>query len=94
MGSLMAKCICGNPEFEDQNIKADSDSGQNNFAPQSPESIQPTNTEIMSNYEPSSNEINISNVKPEGHEHSNQDIPTPIYDSFNVEQHTNTLLKS
>ena len=86
----MAKCVCGNPEFEDQNINADSDSGQNNFAPQRPESIQPTDTKIVSNHEPSSNEINISNVKLDGHEHSNSDISTPIEDSFNVEQHTST----
>ena len=87
---MMAKCVCGNPEFEDQNVNADSDCGLNNIAPPTTESIQPTNTEIVSNHEPSSNEINISNVNPEGHEHSNPDIPTPIEDSFNVEQHTNT----
>ena len=88
----MAKCVCGNPEFEDQNIKADSDSGRNNFAPQTPESIQPTDTEIVSNHEHSSNEINISNVNLDGHEHSNSDIFTPIEDSFNVEQHANTAV--
>ena len=30
MGNLMTKCVCGNPEFEDQNINKDSDSGQKN----------------------------------------------------------------
>ena len=43
----MTKCVCGNPEFEDQNINKDSDSGQKNES-----IIQPTEPETASNHKP------------------------------------------
>ena len=85
----MTKCVCGKPEFEDQNIDKDSDSGQKNFVPQRPESIQPTEPEIESNHETSS-ELTNSNENIGGQDRLNAEFSVQIEPSCNVEQHTNS----
>ena len=89
MGNLMTRCVCGKPEFEDQTINKDSDSGQNNFVPKRPKSIQIAETEIVSNHETSSDLTN-SNENIGGQDRLNAELSVQIEDSYNVEQHTNT----
>ena len=89
MGNLMTRCVCGKPEFEDQTNDKDSDSGQKNFVPDRPESIQPTESEIVSNHEISS-ELTNSNENICGQDRLNTDFSVQIEDSCNVEEHKNT----
>ena len=71
----MTKCVCGNPEFEDQNINKDSDSGQKNES-----IIQPSEPETASNHKP--NKLTNSN--------ENNDFSADIEDFYDVVQHANT----